>query len=88
MSSFDFEGQQQLIQGQIRRQAREVAREEIASLCGLVLRRSQDAHFSRLEERNIADAAVREHLASVFAEALADFSGRTKGEQPGPKGGA
>jgi hypothetical protein len=52
---------------------RRVAREEIASLCGLVLRRTQDR----------AGMATRVELAAIFGEALADFS-QTKAE-PGPK---
>lgn len=61
-------------------QAREIAREEIASLAGLVLRRlgglgsqAPDIHGERVF------ASVR----SVFGEALRDFS-QTTGE-PGPE---
>lgn len=63
--------------------ARRVAREEIASLAGLVLRRLQEQHPTRSFERNAADDIVRERLSAIFAEALADFSGHTGGEAPG-----
>lgn len=36
----------------VERLSRLIAREEIASLCGLVLRRLQDEHPSRMMERN------------------------------------
>lgn len=64
--------------------ARAIAREEIASLAGLVLRRAQEEHSTRSFERNAADDVVRERLASIFGEALADFWGHTgDGEAPG-----
>jgi hypothetical protein len=64
--------------------ARKIAREEIASLAGLVLRRLQEPHPTRSFERNAADDIVRERMMSIFAEALADFSGRTgEGDEPG-----
>lgn len=54
---------------------RSIAREEIASLCGLVLRRLQDHDLaSRSMERNIATEVVQETLAAIFGEALRDFS--------------
>ena len=62
---------------------REIAREEIASLCGLVLRRSQETDLTRSIERNVAHDVVDDTLAEIFGEALADFSGRTKGDAPG-----
>lgn len=69
----------------IEQEARRVAREEIASLAGLVLSRTSmdDAHLSRSIERNAADDEVRRHLAEIFGEVLADFSGHTTGDQPG-----
>lgn len=61
----------------IQDQIRKIAREEIASLCGLVLRRLQDGTWP-------GDAHLaKENLAAIFGEALADFSGHTKGEEPG-----
>ena len=49
---------------------RAIAREEVASLCGLVLRRSQ----------NKGGLLTRVELASVFGEALKDF---TTEDEPG-----
>ena len=57
--------------------AREIAREEIASLCGLVLRRVQEARIEHSDEHAL------EELAGIFGEALRDFGG-TKAE-PGPR---
>jgi hypothetical protein len=63
--------------------ARKVAREEIASLAGLVLTRTQERNPTRLSEHNIAEDVVMETLASIFGEALSDFGGHTKGSEPG-----
>lgn len=54
---------------------RAIAREEIASMAALVMRRTseQDAHLTRSIERNAADDEVRAHLASIFGEVLKDF---------------
>lgn len=60
-----------------------VAREEVASLSALVLRRVQDAELTRSNEHNLAEAAIHHELAQIFGEALSDFSGHTKGEEPG-----
>lgn len=54
---------------EVREIARKIAREEIASLCGLVLRRLGGAPNRDLEQ--------------IFGEALADFSGHTHNQQPG-----
>lgn len=54
--------------------ARGAAREEIASLAGLVLRRLQ----------NVGLEGLPGDLREIFGEALADFSGHTgSGEEPG-----
>lgn len=50
--------------------AREVAREEIASFSGMMLRRLQDMGPTRSFERNMAV----EILSELFGEALRDFS--------------
>lgn len=63
--------------------ARQAARQEIASLCGLVLRRTSEEHLSRSPDRNITDTQIRGMLAEIFGEALSDFSGHTKGDEPG-----
>ena len=64
--------------------AREIAREEIASLCGLVLRRVQDEHPSRSIERNAAEDVVHGELARIFGELLRDFGGSD--DEPGEDG--
>ena len=51
--------------------AREIAREEVASLSGMMLRRLQDMGPTRSPERNMAV----EILSELFGEALADFGG-------------
>ena len=56
-------------------QVRAIAREEIASLAGLVLRRLQEEHPTRSFERNMADDAVVARLNGIFGEVLADFGG-------------
>jgi len=68
----------------IRDVAREEARKEIASLCGLVLNRTSEEHFTRSIERNTAEDVVADRLAAIFGEALSDFSGHTgSGAEPG-----
>lgn len=69
----DFAEFQPELDVMIREIAREIAREEIASLSGLVLRRSQEEHPTRSFERNAADEVVSERLAEIFGEALKDF---------------
>jgi hypothetical protein len=59
----------------IEKRAREIAREEIASLCGLVMRRVQDMD-------SLGDYAENQMLASIFGEALRDFGATT--DEPGP----
>lgn len=56
---------------------RQIAREEVASLCGLVLRRLEDVAY--LEHRS---AGLSTGLKEIFGEALRDFS-QTPSE-PGP----
>jgi hypothetical protein len=64
--------------------ARRVAREEIASLAGLVLRRLQDDRPTRSFERNAAEDVLDDHLSRIFGEVLADFGGHTMpGHAPG-----
>jgi len=62
---------------------RAIARAEIASLAGLVLRRTSEEHLSRSPDRNITDTQIRGMLAEIFGEVLADFSGHTGGDEPG-----
>ena len=58
---------------------RQIAREEIASLSGMILRRLQDMGPTRSNERNMAV----EILSELFGEALHDFS---SSDAPGPPG--
>jgi hypothetical protein len=64
-------------------EVRRIARDEIASLSGLVLRRLQDDRPTRSFERNMMEDVLDERLSSIFGEALADFSGHTDGGAPG-----
>ena len=65
-------------------EVRQIVREEISSMAGLVLRRSQEENFTRSGERNMAQDVVNDTLARIFGEVLSDFSGHTKeGEEPG-----
>jgi len=54
--------------------AREIARETVASLCGLVLRRLQDDRPTRSMERNAMEDVLDERLSTIFGEALQQFS--------------
>jgi hypothetical protein len=54
----------------VRLEARQAARAEVASLCGLMLRRLQED-----------GPLLRDVMESAFAEALRDFSGTT--QEPG-----
>jgi uncharacterized protein (UPF0254 family) len=58
----------------IRRIAREVAREEIASLAGLVVRRTQETD----PDMGPASGVTRRAIASIFGEALNDFTTDTE----------
>lgn len=65
--------------------ARGVAREEVASFAGLILRRLQDVTPEGLPNDPDPDLMVTVgELRSIFGEVLADFSGHTgSGEEPG-----
>lgn len=73
----------QFIWERLEPRVRTLARAEVASLAGLVLRRTSEEHFTRSIERNTAEDVVADRLASIFGEVLADFSGHTSGEEPG-----
>lgn len=66
---------------------REIAREEIASLCGLFLRRLGPMSASTVVPGQSLEGAMAGALSiieSTWAEALADFSGHTGGgDEPG-----
>lgn len=53
--------------------ARKIVREEIASLAGLALRRTQDRSYTRSGERNIAIDAANEEAAQLWGEVLAEY---------------
>lgn len=52
---------------------RKIVREEIASLAGLALRRTQDRQFSRSPERNLAMDVANEEAAQFWGEVLAEY---------------
>lgn len=54
--------------------AERAAREAVASLCGLVLRRLQEEHPSRSMERNAMEDVLDERLSEIFGEALQQFT--------------
>jgi hypothetical protein len=56
-------------------QVRQLARKEVASLCGLVLRRLENPSFTRSFERNAAIEEIHETFSAIFGEALRDFGG-------------
>jgi len=59
---------------QIEALADKAAKDAVASLCGLVMRRAQEIQLSRLGERNIAEEVVQERLSEIFGEALQQFT--------------
>jgi len=52
---------------------REIVREEIASIAGLALRRSQDRNYTRNPERNLAIDVSNEEMAEFWGEVLAEY---------------
>jgi hypothetical protein len=60
---------------------RKIVREEIASLAGLALRRTQDRNFTRSGERNIAMEVANEEAAQFWGEVLSEY-GRPGKEVP------
>jgi hypothetical protein len=63
-------------------EVRTIVREEIASLAGKALRRTQDRQFSRDPERNLAMEVTNEEAAQFWGEVLAEYSG----DWPVPEG--
>ena len=55
-------------------ECRKVAREEIRSLAGLALRRSQERNYTRVPEHNAAIDIVHDEMAAFWGEVLNDFS--------------
>jgi hypothetical protein len=66
-----------------RLEVRQIVRAEIASLAGLVMRRTEqaEAKLTRSFERNLADEVARATIARIFGEVLADFS--SESSEPG-----
>lgn len=54
-------------------EVREIVRQEIASLAGLALRRTQDRDFTRSGERNLAMEVANEEAAQFWGEVLAEY---------------
>lgn len=56
---------------------RAIVHEEIASLAGLALRRTQDRDWTRSPDRNLAMEVANEEAAQFWGEVLAQYSGGT-----------
>ena len=54
---------------------RKIVREEIASLAGKALRRTQDRNYTRNPDRNLAVDVANEELAQFWGEVLAEYTG-------------
>lgn len=54
---------------------RGIVRQEIASLAGKALRRTQDLEFTRSPDRNLAMEVANEQMAQFWAEVLAEYGG-------------
>lgn len=61
---------------------RAIVREEIASLAGKALRRTQDRNYTRSNERNMAIDVVNDEAAQLWGEVLAEYE---KDGWPTPK---
>lgn len=59
----------------VERVIRRIARQEIASLAGLALRRTQDATLTRNPVHNEAEAAAQGVAAHFWGEVLAEYGG-------------
>lgn len=55
--------------------ARRIVHEEIASLAGLALRRTQDQSLTRNPERNLAVEVANEEAAQFWGEVLKEYGG-------------
>ena len=56
-------------------EVRAIVREEIASLAGKALRRTQDRNYTRSSERNMAIDVTNEEAAEFWGEVLAEYGG-------------
>lgn len=52
---------------------RRIVREEIASLAGKALRRTQDRNYTRNPERNLAIDVANEEMAEFWGEILSEY---------------
>ena len=62
-------------------QIREIARDEVASLCGLVLRRAQEVQLTRSPDRNMAAEVFQQEMSEIFGEALQQFTAAGPGQE-------
>lgn len=62
-----------VLTGAQRAEVQEVVREEIASLAGKALRRTQDRNYTRSNERNMAIDIVNDEAAQFWGEVLAEY---------------
>jgi hypothetical protein len=69
---------------------RAIVREEIASLAGKALRRTQDRNYTRSPDRNMAIDVANEELAEFWGEVLSEYGDGSDGEKvekwPVPEG--
>ena len=56
-------------------EVRAIVREEIASLAGKALRRTQDRNYTRSNERNMAVDVANDEMAEFWGEVLAEYGG-------------
>ena len=54
-------------------EVRAIVREEIASLAGKALRRTQDRNYTRSPDRNMAIDVANEEIAEFWGEVLAEY---------------
>lgn len=54
-------------------EVRKIVREEIASLAGKALRRTQDRNYTRSTERNMAIDVANDELAEFWGEVLSEY---------------
>jgi hypothetical protein len=64
-------------------EVRAIGRDEISSLAGKALRRTQDQELSRSPERNMMVEIANRESAQFWAEVLAEYSGVTIEDEKG-----
>lgn len=60
---------------------RAIVKEEIASLAGKALRRTQDRNYTRSNERNMAIDVANEELAEFWGEVLSEYGEKVQKEE-------